>query len=624
MCGFAGFIDYNLESSEYNLDKMLHSITNRGPDDTGKKLINEKKYQFYFGHNRLSILDLSAKGRQPYVYKNLSMAYNGEVYNFKEIRKELEALEYDFESDSDTEVIIKAYHAWGEESIQKFNGMFSIAIYDENLKVLKLIRDRAGVKPLYFYQKDNLILFASEVKVFHQHPNFNKELSNNSIAMYMKYGSIPQPNSIFKYVRKIKNGNILTFNLVSQEIKEVCYWDVYQYFSRNKLEFNEQEALKRLDCILNSAVNYRMISDVNIGSFLSGGYDSSLVTAIMKKNSSTRIKTFTIGFENAQYNEANYAREIAEYLDTDHTEYICSEKDAIEMLGELPSILDEPMSDTSIIPTLILSKMTKQNVTVSLSADGGDELFAGYSSYHRVVQLEKYLKYIPAKMLLSKLLSFFTNSTSLGRKISRVVSILKSKNIVELYDCFSDTFLDENIERLLLDKNVDCRKSSIKYQCDKKVINSLDLLLARDFQSTQVDQLLMKVDRASMRYSLEAREPLLDYRLVEFAAQLPIHMKINAGTGKYLLKSLAHEYLPTNLMDRPKMGFSVPLKDWFGGSFRNIVIKYLDEKRIDKQNIFVVNEVKKIKNDYLDGGSVNFKQLWSMVVFQVWYEKWIE
>jgi asparagine synthase (glutamine-hydrolysing) len=624
MCGLVGLVDFKNTSNNNIFEDMLETLYHRGPDNSGVEFIQVNNTQIALGHKRLSILDLSTNGHQPFKFQNLTMVYNGEVYNFQEIRKELEDVNYSFSSHSDTEVIIKAYHAWGDSAIDKLNGMFAIAIYDSSINTLKLIRDRAGVKPLYYYRKDDLFMFASELKAFHKHPLFDKKISNDSLAMYLKYGSIPQPNSIFKYVKKIENGHILTFDLISKKIAQQRYWNIYDFYQKDKLDISENEAMKRLDELINSSVKYRMISDVPIGSFLSGGYDSSIITAIMQKNSNTKVKTFTIGFENTKYNEASHARAVTDYLGTEHTEYTCTSKDALEILPKLADILDEPMADTSIIPTLIVSKITKEKVTVSLSADGGDELFAGYDAYRKVADLNKKLNLIPFKSQFGSFLNTInTNSSNqISRKVSRVSSILKAKNIIELYDSFSNTFLDTHIEKLLIKKTAKEFSKLDIYNSPNLTQNNLDALLAKDFQSTHVDQLLVKVDRATMHYSLEGREPLLDYRLIEFAAQLPQNLKLKDGTGKYLLKNLTHKYIPKEIMDRPKMGFSVPIQDWFKNDFKKLVEDYLDKEIIKQQGIFEYKEIEKITNNYFIGKNINFKQLWNLVLFQMWYERW--
>ena len=628
MCGIVGYIDFRTRSDQKILEDMLETIHHRGPDDNGIELIQKEKTQIALGHKRLSIMDLSSNGHQPYKFENLTMVYNGEVYNFQKIREELEELSYTFSSHSDTEVIIKAYHFWGEKAIEKFNGMFALAIFDDNENTLKLIRDRAGVKPLYWYFKDDLFMFTSELKSFHKHSLFDKTISNNSVGLYLQYGYVPQPFSIFENVSKLINGNILTFNLENKSITQKTYWSIYDYYKKEKLQLSEDDALKELDRLINLSIKYRMISDVPIGSFLSGGYDSSLVTAIMQKNSSQKIKTFTIGFEKKKFDESSYARDVAKYLGTDHTEYICTAQDALDILPKLPNIWDEPMADTSVIPTLIVSKLAKQKVSVSLSADGGDELFAGYNAYRQALKIRNITKKIPLSKYLAKSidgLSYFIPNkfNKINRRLQRVSSLIGNENSVDAHKALGNTFLANDIMKILKNKTILDYKNLDIYKSIDYLDDGIDLLLAKDFQSSQVDQLLVKVDRATMHYSLEGREPLLDYRLIEFAAQLPEELKIRNDIGKYLLKKLTHRYIPKEIMDRPKMGFSVPIDDWVKNDFRELVVYYLDDSKIKSQNIFNIKEIDKIKIGYLKGNNINMKQLWNILVFQMWYEKWM-
>ncbi len=628
MCGIVGIIDFKNDGRCSLLTNMLDALHHRGPDNTGMEYINDKSCEIGIGHVRLSIIDLTNNANQPYKYDHLVMSYNGEVYNFQEIRLELESNNYNFISSSDTEVIIKAYHCWGDDAIEKFNGMFAIAIYDLKKRDLKLIRDRAGVKPLYYYFHDGMFMFASEIKAFKNHSHFNKTISNEALGLYFQYGYIPQPLSIFEHVKKLKNGHILELSLNNQKVSLKEYWSVYNFYQKEKLKISEGDALTKLDEILNSSINYRMISDVPFGSFLSGGYDSSLVTAIMQKNSSMRVKTFTIGFDNDKYNESNYAKKVSDYLQTDHTDYSCTSKDALDLLPILPDVLDEPMADSSIIPTLIVSKLTKENVTVSLSADGGDELFAGYDIYSKIIKLNYLLKRIPFKNIQAQLIRLLSIrlancNYSLYNRLSRVSYLLSSDNLIDCYNSLSNGFTPSIVQSLLLspvllkDNDLEVYKS---LDCS---LNDIDTLLSKDFQTSHIDQLLVKVDRATMYFSLEGREPLLDHRLIEFAAQLPFSLKLKNSVGKYLLKELTHKYIPKEIMQRPKMGFSVPLKDWLNGSEFNAFIEYyLDEEKIRNQGLFNVNEISFIKTAYLNKKAINFRQLWFILIFQMWYERW--
>jgi asparagine synthase (glutamine-hydrolysing) len=619
MCGIVGFIDFNKKSDYDILKNMTDILYHRGPDDSGYSFYRLEKSNIGLGHRRLSILDLSVQGHQPMKFDNLEIVYNGEVYNFKEIRVELEKYGYSFKSNSDTEVIIKAYHKWGIEAVHKFNGMFAFAIFDKREEKLILIRDRAGVKPLYWYFNDNLFLFGSELKAFYQHPLFQKEVLNSSVALYLQYGYIPQPYTIFKNTYKLENGSFLIFALKNKRIKKEKYWDIYQVYDKPKLQLHENEALNELDKIINQSIKYRMISDVPFGSFLSGGYDSSLVTSIMQKNSISKIKTFTIGFDSKKYDESAYAKKVADYLGTEHTTYIATAKDALEIFPKLPYIYDEPIADDSVIPTLIVSKITRQSVIVSLSADGGDELFGGYSGYIKSLNVYNVFKKLPFKQQVGCLLQFsryFSKNDKINRRLSRILSLLKGQTVLDIYKTFSNIFLENDVKRLL--KNT----SDLSISNLKLLDDNIDLLLANDFQTSQLDKLLVKVDRATMYYSLEGREPLLDYNLIEFVAKLPSEYKIKNNQGKYLLKKLTHKYIPKEIMQRPKMGFSIPIKEWLQSSFDEYVKYYFDESKIIKQDIFNLEEINKIKNNYLQNKDINMRQLWSLLIFQVWWEKW--
>jgi len=378
MCGIAGFCDFNKKLNYNNLVEMTDILHHRGPNDSGYSFYENECANIGLGHRRLSILDLTSHGHQPMQFEQFEIIYNGEIYNFKEIRVELELYQYTFTSDSDTEVIIKAYHKWGVKAVDKFNGMFSIAIYDNINDKLVLIRDRAGVKPLYYYKFDNLFLFASELKSFYNVKLFKKNINKDSVKEYLKFGYIPQPLSIFKNTYKLKAGNYLEYNLQTQILDIKTYWNIDKFYENEKLDVSFDEALHTTEELLKSSFNYRMVSDVPVGVFLSGGYDSSAVSAILQANTTSKIKTFTIGFKEEKYNEAVYAKKVAKHLGTEHYEHYLSKKDALDILPTLPEIYDEPFGDSSAIPTIMVSKFAKQHVTVALSADGGDELFSGY------------------------------------------------------------------------------------------------------------------------------------------------------------------------------------------------------------------------------------------------------
>ena len=393
MCGIVGFIDFNKSSENLDIQNMTGSLFHRGPDDYGTKFVTTKSCCIGLGHRRLSILDLSDLGHQPMYFENLEIVYNGEVYNFKEIRSELSGFGYDFVSDSDTEVLLKSYHKWGSEFVSKLNGMFAIVIHDKEHQTLTLLRDRAGVKPLYYYYENGLFLFGSEIKAFHEHPKFIKKVNSGSVKEFLKYGYVPEPNSIFQNTYKLGAGQTLTFDLQTGDMKKEVYWRVSDIYKRPKLTCSEAEALEVLEKLMRDSFNYRMVSDVPVGIFLSGGYDSSIVTALIQAASENRVNTFTIGFDSKEHNEAHFAKEIADYLGTNHQELYCTQEEALSIIPRLSEIYDEPFGDPSAIPTVLVSEMAKKDVTVCLSADGGDEVFIGYNKYDLCVKYFHFINY---------------------------------------------------------------------------------------------------------------------------------------------------------------------------------------------------------------------------------------
>ncbi|WFE68801.1 asparagine synthase (glutamine-hydrolyzing) [Thiomicrospira sp. R3] len=631
MCGIAGLVDFGRKTNLETLKKMTDVLFHRGPDDGGYFFEAFEHSQVGLGHRRLSILDLSNHGHQPMVFNHLTMVYNGEVYNFKEIRAELEKQGYSFESHSDTEVILKAYHKWGIEAVHHFNGMFAIAIFDNQAQTLTLIRDRAGVKPLYWYQKDGLFMFASELKSFHQHPAFVKELNNDGLALFLQYGYIPQPHTIFNHTHKLKAGHVLTLNTQNSQLNIEKYWDVIDCYNQPKLDISEHEALEETERLLKSACEYRMVADVPVGMFLSGGYDSSAVTALLQSERTEKLKTFAIGFHEEKFNEAHHAKKVAEHLGTDHTEYYCTQKDALEILPKLPEIWDEPFGDASAIPTTLVSQLARKNVTVSLSADGGDEVFGGYDKYNHVLNIYSKFSKIPACSFAAKLLAGskvaylpgLRSIPKLSTRIIRLAQLLESKNPVMAMSGLSKTFSDIELKRILKRDTGKVLTGFDEFLSLNSSLTDLDKLLAIDYKTYQLDDILTKVDRATMSVSLEGREPLLDFNIINFVAKLDPNLKIRNGNKKYLLKEITHKYLPKEIMDRPKMGFGVPIFDWFKDELKDYLMIYLDEQRLAEAGIFQPGLVVKIRDQYLNGQQTNINQLWFLLMFEMWREKWM-
>jgi len=633
MCGIAGFVDFNKKSNLDILKRMTDVSDHRGPDDSGYKFDSSENVEIGLGHRRLSILDLTSHGHQPMRFESIDIVYNGEVYNFNEIKLELEDLGYDFESHSDTEVILKAYHKWGLEAVHKFNGMFAMAIYDRNISKLFLIRDRSGIKPLFYYHKNNTLLFASELKSMHQHHAFKKEIDIDAVALFLQLQYIPEPHSIFKSCFKLRAGHFLEIDLVTQKIEEKVYWDVIDHYNKPKLDISEEEAIEETEKLLKSAFEYRMVSDVPVGIFLSGGYDSSLVTSILQHQRSEKLKTFTIGFHENGFNEAPYAKQVAEYLGTEHHEYYCTQKDALAIIPKLATIYDEPFSDASAIPTTLVSQLARQEVTVSLSADGGDEIFAGYDKYSRTMEYYKYFSKVP-NFLKSSVASMMggvnPNSIPLLKdtfnfniRYEKMQNMLMAKNAVDIMKNTS-IFLTFNEVNNLLNNRAKILSTNLdKGNLLESHNDDINSMLAIDYKTFMVDDILTKVDRATMSVSLEGREPFLDYRIIEFVSSLPSHYKYQNGRKKHILKEITHKYLPKEMMDRPKMGFVVPIQEWFKDELKEYFLHYLDEQRLKKEGIFNVQEVVKLRDNYLNGGKENIDNLWSMLMFEMWYEKWM-
>jgi len=619
MCGIVGVIDYNQSSSKRVLKKMTDTLYHRGPDDSGYEFFEEEEYQLGFGHRRLSIQDqdLSTHGHQPMSYGDLSIIYNGEVYNFKEIREELEILGYTFFSNSDTEVILKAFHQWGIKSVDKFRGMFAFSIYDKEKDKIYIFRDRVGVKPLYYYQKDGLFLYASELKAFYSHPKFKKSINKKALSLYLQLGYIQAPYTIFKDTYKLEPAHYLIYDLTLNLVEIKKYWDIVNFYNR-KIDISYESAKKNLEQILVDSFLLRMVSDVPVGTFLSGGVDSSIVTAILQKNSNIPINTFTIGFEEEEYNEAPYAKNIAKYLGTNHTEHYCSKQDAINIIPTLPELYDEPFGDSSAIPTTLVSQVAKNKVTVVLSGDGGDELFSGYSSYALFDERYKKIDNIPFKLLLKNILNYISDpyikvqgyNEKYYLKYLKLKNSLEHINISNMFKVSNSVFTKYEVKKIL--NGYYFFKEDIEYE----EFHNLEKMMISDFKGYLADDILVKVDRASMSISLESREPLLDNKIIEFTSMLPIEYKQN----KRILKDILSNYIPRELFERKKTGFGIPINSWLRGELRYLLDIYLDSNFIEKQNIFNREYIQDLKSLFLNNKN-NDRKIWTILMFQMWYKK---
>jgi asparagine synthase (glutamine-hydrolysing) len=632
MCGLSGFIDTKGICDIKILKAMTSTLSHRGPDAEGFFFEQDKKSSIGLGHRRLSILDISKNGNQPLYFNNNVIIYNGEIYNFLEIKEELKKSNYIFDSNSDTEVILKAYDKWGIDCINKFIGMFVIIIYDKKKQKVILVRDRVGIKPLYYYHNDGLFMFASELKSFHKNPSFKKDIDPKALNLFFKYGYILEPFAIFKSTKKLRSGHYIEYDLINNKIHETKYWDVANNYNKARLDISYEDASLEMERLLKSSFQYRTVSDVPVGVFLSGGYDSSIVSAILQKNSSKKIKTFTIGFNEKNINEANHAKDIANFLKTEHYEHYCSKNDALEIFPQLPNIYDEPFGDPSSIPTVLLSNFARKYVTVSLSADGGDEIFAGYSKYLTVT---KYRKAFNGNETLKKIVGFFLdkikfenfiffkNIKNFNSKYNFIKALINNKNPIELMKILSYIFSDDEIEKLLKYKSENAIITNYENNIiDFKYNDDLNALLAVDFKTYLCDNILVKVDRATMSSSLEGREPFLDHRIIEFCSLLPSNFKTKDNVTKLLLKDIAHKYIPKNFLNRPKMGFVPPLFQWLKNDFSEFMDFFFNKDFLHKQNILDKEYVLSLYKDFINGKNENLGKLWLVMIFFNWYKKW--
>ncbi len=622
MCGIVGFNHKN----RAKLERMLNSIIHRGPDDAGMY----ENDSFSMGHTRLSILDLTQHGHQPMKYQHLVMVYNGEVYNYKEIRDELISEGYSFISDSDSEVILKAFHKWGVSSVDKFIGMFAIVFYDTNENLVYLIRDRIGVKPLYYSMGQEKFVFASELRPIME---FYEKLKINKAALYeyFQYGYISSNLSILEDCHKVPPGHCLIYDLKKNKISKVIqYWNIDDFFKKPKFKKSEEELIDELEALLIDAFKYRMVSDVPVGVFLSGGIDSSVVAAILQKHHGN-IHTFTIGFKEAKYNEAPYAKEIAEYLGTKHTEKYLDSEEAGKILNEFVNIYDEPFGDSSGIPTTLVSRVAKENgVKVVLSADGGDEIFCGYSRYwkaqyigDRVFKIPAPIRHLVANVLsliplkrFSRIMPF----SNFSHRVDQIKAMFFCNTWQCIYENMTQFSKNTTLENVLGIKH---HISTDSFSIGEKE-HPMQGMMLWDYHRYMVDDILTKVDRATMSVSIEGREPLLDHRIAEFMAQVPFQYKYKDGTSKYLLRKVLERYLPLSLIDRPKMGFGIPLFEWFSSDLFGLFDTYLTKERIEDHQLYKYSLVEKDLNEMHANNIVSINAPWFALVFELWYEKYIK
>ncbi len=618
MCGIAGKLYFKEKKvTPEEIKKMTDAISHRGPDDEGIFV----RENVGLGHRRLSIIDLSAAGHQPMSDEEgkIWIVFNGEIYNFLELREKLEKEGVKFRSKTDTEIIIHLYKKYGVKCLNYLRGMFAFAIWDEFKKELFIARDRLGKKPLKYYFDDHVFIFASELKAVLPNTEVKKEIDFEAIDEYLTYQYIPHPKTGFKNIWKLEPAHYLIVKN-GRVIKEK-YWDL-DY--TKKLDYSEEEWEEIILNKLKEAVRLRLISDVPLGAHLSGGIDSSLIVALMAKEMKEPVKTFSIGFKEADYNELPFARMVAEKYKTDHHEFIV-EPNAIEVLPKLAYHYEEPYADSSALPTWYLSELTRQNVTVALNGDGGDENFAGYDRY-AALKLFHDLKFIPSKKILKEINKKLYDLTKI--KLFR-----KGYRFLDSYDTDPLSFYLKIIDHF----GAEDKKSIYSVELEEKVKNSrwnsflnskfengknlnwLDQILYTDINSYLPDDLLVKVDIASMAHALEIRSPFLDHEFMELTAKIPDNLKLNGFNKKYILKKLAYRYLPKECIDRPKQGFGVPLEHWFRGSLES----YLNERLFDEKfSVFGFKKdgLKKMIDDHKNHRSNYANQLWDLLMLREWLE----
>lgn len=616
---------------------MTDTLAHRGPDGADYSVwpLTNGKGVIGFGHRRLSILDLSEGGKQPMQKYRLTITFNGEVYNFRELQQELIQLGHTFRSASDTEVVLAAFQEWGPECVRRFQGMFAFVLLDEKNGKLYFFRDRTGTKPLFLYRHAGLLLFASELKAFHAHPDFVKSVNPESVALYFQYGFVPSPNCIFNHVEKVKPGHYYELNVQDPAhhlpLKSTPYWQANDFLRRPSNTPDPAQVRLEVKELLTTAFQYRTVSDVPVGVFLSGGYDSSLVAAILQNNRTDRLKTFTIGFENPAYNEANHAQSVADHLGTDHHSYTCTEAEAKAIIPQLPEYYDEPFADSSAIPTFLVSQFASQSVKVALSADGGDELFAGYRRFKRFKSLSEKLHRLPkpARKLLGAAAGLYARqlgASDLHRSAwwSKAGLALQDPSIVNIFDVYPQYTSSATLEKLV--RQLAGNRSNPQTDQLRAVAQAADPLnamLCLEYQSTLTNDMLVKVDRATMAHSLEGREPMLDHRLFEYLAAVPASCKAPDGRLKAILKDITHQYIPSAIMDRPKQGFGVPVTDWLKSDLSELTAAHLNVEAFQRfgilDPIIAQGLTDKLKSEQTSQGP----GLWMLLNFQIWCARWL-
>lgn len=618
MCGISGYYASNTTDGAAKRAKiarvMNDALSRRGPDHG--EIWQDPDVALALGHRRLSIIDLSESGHQPMISASgrYVLTYNGEIYNFPALRQELETSGVAFKGRSDTEIFLSAVEQWGlNRALQKINGMFAFVLWDKKSRELHFVRDRMGKKPLYVGCAGNSLIFGSELKALTKHPDFRGEVNEEILPHYFQTGSIPAPHSIYKKIFQLKPGHRLSLcvadikhgiDIVSQ-MKP--YWSALEASvasQQKRCITDEGEALSELEAQLSEAVKKRMISDVPLGTFLSGGIDSTLITALAQQQSSASIQSFTIGFDDEAFNEAQFAKEVAQHLGTDHHELYVSPKRALDIIPDLPKIYDEPFADISALPTLILSQFARKKVTVALSGDGGDELFGGYTRHIQADKLWTLSRVLP-NFTLPVFEKYIAQKVP-KKYLPKVVQALRSKDFASFYDALSMNGMDMHFRNDVV--NIDGFTASQK-------------IMLNDAIAYLPSTILTKVDRASMAHSLEVRAPLLDYQLFEFAWQIDHSLKIRERKGKYLLRKMLHKYIPEHLFERPKQGFEIPLSAWLRSDLKEWAQQLFDSSSLDAIKCLNSKNIRDMWAQHKSGIADYGLALWPVLMYLAWEQE---
>lgn len=625
MCGIAGCMSFFAKPEAYEkiLKKMGSAIAHRGPDGSG--VWYDERAAVGFAHARLSIIDLTPTGHQPMesLCGRYILTFNGEIYNHQVLRERLQSKMGSsvWRGHSDTETLLACFAAWGiEKTLQAAVGMFAFALWDRKERVLTLARDRLGEKPLYWGWCNKTLLFGSELKALKAHPYFNAEISRDAIALLLRHNSIPAPYSIYRDIQKLPAGHMVQIsnNDVDCEAKPKAYWSLSEVIETglaNPFRGADEDAVTALEHRITQSVAGQMLADVPVGAFLSGGVDSSTIVALMQQQNSRPVRTFAIGFDEPSYNEAQYAREVARHLGTDHTELYVGTQDALSLIPDLPQIFCEPFADSSQIPTYLVSKMAKQNVTVALSGDGGDEMFGGYTPYQFAPKVWRAIHRLPLK--LRKLAVAVLADAPMPDKLHKLLRVLPSADREDFYAVLMCHWQQPEQAVIGAELPPTIMNSPSRWP---KTDSFEHWMMAVDAKQYMSDDILVKVDRAAMANSLETRVPLLDHRVVEFAWQLPMNQKIRNGTGKWALREVLYRHVPRDMIERPKKGFSIPLGQWLRGPLRDWAEALLDETRLKREGYFHASPIRRLWKEHQNCKRDNSLRLWSILMFQAWLE----